>query len=109
MPLGSPALEGLKSGMGRILLEPRSMPVGISILLELDRSLMSTGGNSATVLRSLWIVLILELWRRNHLDSVRDGVAIPSNGSAPVTLSDDGTGALTDSLLAETHRREGIS
>ena len=102
MPLAHWFRKELKDGIGHILLEPRSLargyfnPSGVRTMLE--EHWKGRRDNSG----SLWILLMFELWNRNYLDSARDGVAIHSNTSPPVTLSRDGTGALTDPLLGET-------
>jgi asparagine synthase (glutamine-hydrolysing) len=109
MPLVHWFREELKSGIGHILLEPRSIargyfnPSGVHTMLEEHRK--GRRDNSG----SLWILLMFELWHRNYLDSVRGGVAIHSNVSSAVTFPSDRVGTLTGPLVGETRHRKGIS
>ena len=108
MPLVHWFRKELKSGIGHILLEPRSLargyfnPLGVKSLLE--EHWQGRRDNSG----SLWILLMFELWHRNYLDSVRGGVSIASNASSAVTVSTDPAGTLTAPSLRPTQRREGI-
>jgi asparagine synthase (glutamine-hydrolysing) len=109
MPLVHWFRKELKSGIGCILLEPRSLargyfnPSGVRAMLE--EHWQGRRDNSG----SLWILLMFELWHRNYLDSVRGGVSIGSTASSGATISDDPGGPLTAPPLRATQRREGIS
>lgn len=109
MPLVHWFRKELKSGIGRILLERRSLargyfnPSGVQRLLE--EHWRGRRDNSG----SLWILLMLELWHRNFLDSVRGGVSIASNASSAVTVSSVPAGTVTPPSLRATQRPDGIS
>ena len=86
MPLIHWFRKELKTGIGHILLEPRSLsrgylnPSGVRAMLE--EHWQGRRDNSG----SLWILLMFELWHRNYLDSLRDGVSdVSKNSSAAAT------------------------
>jgi asparagine synthase (glutamine-hydrolysing) len=95
MPLVHWFRKELKSGIGQILLEPRSLargylnPSGVRAMLE--EHWQGRRDNSG----SLWILLMFELWHRNYLDSVRGKVPADSKNSSAVTVSSDPTRTLT--------------
>jgi len=109
MPLVHWFRKELKSGIGRILLEPRSLargyfnPSGVQRLLE--EHWRGRRDNSG----SLWILLMFELWHRNFLDSVCGGVSLASNASSAVTIPSDSAGTLTPPSLRAMQRPDGIS
>lgn len=109
MPLVHWFRKELKSGIGHILLEPRSLargyfnPSGVQRLLE--EHWQGRRDNSG----SLWILLIFELWHRNFLDSVRGEVSTASNTSSAVTVSTDPAETLVPPSLPATQRPEGLS
>ncbi len=109
MPLVHWFRNELKSGIGHILLEPRSVergyfnPSGVRKLLE--EHWRGRRDNSG----SLWILLMFELWHRNFLDSVRGGVTVVSNASSVAKVSNDSDGKLTPPSLRTTQRPDGIS
>lgn len=76
----------LKSGIGEILLEPRSLnrgyfnPVGIRALLE--EHWKGRRDNSGV----LWIMLIFELWHRNYLESFRSADSVRAIDSTSPAL-----------------------
>ncbi len=92
----------LKSGIGQILLEPRSLargyfnPLGVRTMLEEHwRGRRDHSG-------SLWILLIFELWHRNYLDSVRGGLSSASNAASVPTVSSDPGGTRPSPSLRAT-------
>ncbi|HVB56510.1 MAG TPA: asparagine synthase (glutamine-hydrolyzing) [Candidatus Acidoferrales bacterium] len=99
----------LKSGIGHILLEPRSMargyfnPIGVRTMLE--DHWKGRRDNSG----SLWILLMYELWHRNYLDPVRSGISTISETSSRATISSDPTGTLTVPSFRATRHPEDIS
>jgi asparagine synthase (glutamine-hydrolysing) len=109
MPLVHWFRKELKSGIGHILLEPRSLargyfnPSGVRAMLE--EHWQGRRDNSG----SLWILLMFELWHRNYLETVRGGVSTVSKTSSTVTVSSDPTGTLTAPSLRATRRSEDIS
>jgi asparagine synthase (glutamine-hydrolysing) len=109
MPLVHWFRKELKSGIGHILLESRSLergyfnPSGVKMLLE--EHWRGRRDNSG----SLWILLMFELWHRNFLDSVRGGVSIAPNASSVVTISSDPAGSLTSPSLRATQRPKRLS
>ena len=109
MPLAHWFRKELKSGIGHILLEPRSLargyfnPSGVRTMLE--EHWQGRRDNSG----SLWILLMFELWHRNYLDSVHGGVSIISKASSRVTVSSDPAGTLTAPSLRATPPPEGLS
>jgi len=83
----------LKSGIGQILLEPRSLsrgylnPPGVRVMLEEHwRGRRDHSG-------CLWILLMFELWHRNYLDSVRSRASTTANSSSPAMVSSNQAGA----------------
>jgi asparagine synthase (glutamine-hydrolysing) len=106
MPLVHWFRKELKSGIGHILLEPRSLSRGYfnrsGVREMLEEHWRQRRDNSA----SLWILLMFELWHRNYLDHVRDGVSKPSSNAA---VSNNSTDALTTPSLTESRRPENIS
>jgi asparagine synthase (glutamine-hydrolysing) len=109
MPLLHWFRKELKSGIGRILLEPQSLsrgyfnPSGVRTLLE--EHWRGRRDNSG----SLWTLLMFELWRRNYLDSVRGGASLVPKGSPGVTVSTGPTETVTASSLRARQHRGGIS
>jgi asparagine synthase (glutamine-hydrolysing) len=82
----------LKSGIGEILLEPRSLnrgyfdPVGIRALLE--EHWKGRRDNSGV----LWIMLIFELWHRNYLESFRSAdIVAPIDSTSPAVVLGEST------------------
>ena len=109
MPLVHWFRKELKSGIGHILLEPRSLnrgyfnPLGVRALLE--EHWQGRRDNSG----SLWILLMFELWQRNYLDAVRSGGSILPNASSAATILNEHTRTLTAPLLDEISRPENIN
>jgi asparagine synthase (glutamine-hydrolysing) len=99
----------LKSGIGHILLEPRSLargyfnPSGVRTLLE--EHWQGRRDNSG----SLWILLMFELWHRNYLDTVRSGISIGSKAFSGATGSSDPARTLTAPSLPAAQHRERIT
>jgi asparagine synthase (glutamine-hydrolysing) len=96
----------LKTGIGQILLEPRSLsrgyfsPAGIRTMLEEHwRGRRDHSG-------SLWILLMFELWHRNYLDSVCGRVPVQTHSPA-IRVSTVAEG--TPTLLRTPDLREGAS
>ena len=106
MPLVHWFRKELKSGIGHILLEPLSLSRGYfnasGLRAMLEEHWRGRRDNSG----SLWILLMFELWHRNYLAHVRDGVSKSSSNAAVSTNTID---ALTAPSLAESRRRENIS
>lgn len=74
----------LKSGIGQVLLEPRSLSrgylnsTGVRIMLEEHwRGRRDHSG-------CLWVLLMFELWHRNYLDSLRSSLAPSPNSSSTI-------------------------
>jgi asparagine synthase (glutamine-hydrolysing) len=99
----------LRSGIGHILLEPRSIARGYfnssGVRTMLEEHWKGRRDNSGP----LWILLIFELWHRNFLDSVRGEVSIASNVSPAVKVSTDPAATGAPALLPATQPHDGIS
>jgi asparagine synthase (glutamine-hydrolysing) len=93
MPLVHWFRKELKSGIGHILLEPRTLARGYlnasGVRAMLEEHWQGRRDNSGP----LWILLMFELWHRNYLDSLRRLNSINSNASFPVTVSNRGAGS----------------
>jgi asparagine synthase (glutamine-hydrolysing) len=104
MPLVHWFQKELKSGIGHILLEPRSLARGYfntsGVRTMLEEQWQERPDNSG----SLWILLMFELWHRNYLDPVRGGNSIVSK-----TSSSDPAGTLAAPSFRATQRRESLS
>jgi asparagine synthase (glutamine-hydrolysing) len=109
MPLVHWFRKELKSGIGHILLEPRSLargyfnPLGVRAMLE--EHWQGHRDNSGP----LWILLMFELWHRNYLDSIRGGISLVSKTSSAAPVSSEPAETLTDPSLRSSQRRQGVS
>jgi len=74
MPLVHWLRKELKTGIGHVLLEPRSLERGYFRRSGVQNLLEEHWKGRRDHSGSLWILLMFELWHRNYLDHVRDGI-----------------------------------